>query len=162
MLPPAAQSVNEERAVDHGVLEKLIEELVAQDGMMVVLDSGGAVAEMHTKRMKSSEFKDGWAMIESADWHVHLNLATVEGAQFVEADDRWHDDIPKLYYLRLSDAEHGTLMRFYFPNPWLDENEKPTEFQPERLKAFKEFRDRYVGLQGVELVQRLAEADEAT
>ena len=42
----------------------------------------------------------------------------------------------------------------YFPNPWLDDDEKPTEFQPERLKGFEDFRDRYVGENDIEFVRR--------
>ena len=47
-----------------------------------------------------------------------------------------------------------TLIRFYFPNPWLDSEEKPTEFQPEKLAFFQEFRSRYVGRGGIVHVQR--------
>ena len=139
--------------MDPTILEQLIGELVSIDQMLVVMDSGGAVAEMHARRMKEPEFKDGWAMVESQDWHIHLDMNTVDGVQFVEAEDHGHD-IPKLYYVRLSDSKGNTLVRFYFPNPWLDETEKPTEFQPERLRLFESFRDRYVGKEGIVFVQR--------
>ena len=143
--------------MDLAILEELIGDLVKADGMLVVLDSGGAVGEMHARDMKEPEFKDGWAMVKSGDWHVHLNMNTVGGVQFVEADDQWHDDIPKLYYVRFSDADGSTLVRLYFPNPWLDEEEKPAEFQPEKLRVFDEFRDRYVGRGGIVFVQRPGE-----
>ena len=95
-------------------------------------------------------------MVASEGWHVHLDLRAVSEGQFVEAEDRLHDDIPWLYYVRFSDDRGGTLVRFYFPNPWLDDDEKPTEFQPERLRLFEEFRDRYVGTSGITFVRRLA------
>ena len=45
-------------------------------------------------------------------------------------------------------------MRLYFPNPYLDDDEKPTDFQPERLQAFETMRDRYVDSDGITYVQR--------
>ena len=134
-------------------LERLIGELVLTNCMLLVIDSGGAVSEMHPEETDNPQFHDGWAMVESKGWHVHLNMTTVDGVQFVEAEDHGHD-IPKLYYVRFSDRDGNTLIRFYFPNPWLDEDEKPTGFQPERLKFFEDFRDRYVGTEGTVFVQR--------
>jgi len=46
------------------------------------------------------------------------------------------------------------LIRSYFPNPSLTDDEKRTDFQPEKLKAFEEFRDRYVGREGIVFVKR--------
>ena len=82
-----------------------------------------------------------------------LNMKLIDETQFVEAEDRMHEGIPKLYYVRLSDADGNTMMRFYFPNPWLDEAENVTEFQPERLEMFEEFRDRYIGESGIVFAQ---------
>ena len=72
------------------LMEQLVAELVATDGIMLVVDSAGAVR----------------------------------------------------------------LIRFYFPNPWLDDSKEPTEFQPERLKAFEDFRARNVGENDIEFVRR--------
>ena len=146
--------------MDRDVIRGLIGELVARDGMLLVIDSGGAVAEMHTPPVISAEFDDRWATIEAGEWHIHLDLAAVEGAQFVENSHHGHEDMmPKLYYLRLSGANEVTLLRFYFPNPWLDEDERPTAFQPERLRVFEDFRDRYAGREGVAFVERTPEGD---
>ncbi|MCH8205913.1 MAG: hypothetical protein IH956_02800 [Chloroflexi bacterium] len=135
-------------------LTHLIRELIDTGDMLVVIDSGAAVAEMHASAMKRLEFQDRWAMLESDEWHIHLELDAVDGVQFVEAVDRFHEGIPKLYYVRLSDADDRTLLRFYFPNPWLDEQERPAEFQPEKLRLFEEFRDRHVGQAGIVFVTR--------
>ena len=139
--------------MDTEIVEELTNDLMNVSQMLVVIDSGGAVSEMHTNNMRPIEFKDGWAVIESDDWHVHLNVSTVYGVHIVEAEDSFHD-FPKLYYVRYSDADENTLIRFYFPNPWLDENEKLTEFQPDKLRLFEEFRDRYVGTGGIVFVER--------
>ena len=138
------------------VLQQLLSELLGVEGVMLVMDTAGAVSEMHVRNPDAVRVDDGWATIETTDWHVHLNLVAVEGVQFVEADDRLHDGIARLYYARLSGASEDTLLRFYFPNPWLDDNERPTEFQPEKLTVFEEFRDRWVGRGGVEFVRRSA------
>lgn len=140
--------------MNQDTIKKLITELITSDRMLLVIDSGGAVSEMHARGMTEPEYSGQWATIESRDWHVHLNLATVEGVQFVENSDHGHEVMPKLYYVRLSAADGVTLLRFYFPNPWLDDSEKPTEFQPELLAYFEEFRDRYVGADGIVFVRR--------
>lgn len=135
------------------LLERLISELLATPGMMVVIDSHGAVSEMHTRNLDQPAFHDGWATIEAEQWHIHLNMKLIDEAQFVEAEDHLHEGIAKLYYVRLSDADGNTMIRFYFPNPWLDEAENVTEFQPEKLEVFEEFRDRYVGETGIVFAQ---------
>ncbi|MCI0441053.1 MAG: hypothetical protein L0177_18265 [Chloroflexi bacterium] len=139
--------------MDLQVVKQLMNELVGTKGMLVVIDSGGAIGEMHPRGEESLEFDGDWATLESRDWHVHLDMRSVDGAQFVEADDTLHT-FPKTYYVRLSDASEVTLMRFYFPNPWLDEDEKPAEFQPEKLRLFEELRDRYAGRGGIVFVRR--------
>ena len=142
--------------MDAEVLRDLISELLATKEMLVVIDSAGAVSEMDTSEVAEPEFHDEWANIESHGWHLHLNMNSVDGVQFVEAEDQRHDSIPRLYYVRLSDAEGRTVIRFYFPNPWRDDNRKPAEFQPEKLRFFEQFRDRYVGRVGISFDQRLA------
>ena len=131
------------------ILEGLISELLGIKNLLVVIDSDGVVCELETGAISKPEFHGEWANIESEGWHVHLNMNSVFGVQFVEAEDYKHESIPKLYYLRLSNAENKTIIRFYFPNPWRDDRRKPTTFQPEKLSFFKAFRDRYVGREGI-------------
>ena len=147
-------------SVNQDTLKQLIGELISSDQMLVVIDSGGAVSEMYARGMDKPEFNGQWAMIESKDWHVHLNLATVDGVQFVENSEHGHNFMPKVYYVRVSATDGGTLIRFYFPNPWLDDNESVTEFQPDKLKFFEDFRDRYVGMDSIASVQLPEQADE--
>ena len=73
------------------VLEQLVAELVATDSIMLVMDSAGAVSEMHPLEVAAPLFDRGWATIEAAGWHVHMNLGAVDGVQFVEADDQVHE-----------------------------------------------------------------------
>ena len=78
-------------------------------------------------------------------------MESVAGIQFVEAEDH---GVPFLYYVRFSSGNEDTLVRCYFPNPYLDENDEPAAFQPEKLKYFEDFRDRYIGQEGIIFVQR--------
>jgi hypothetical protein len=136
------------------LVQELISNLLQVDGLLLVIDSSGSAGELTWTGAKTAEFKDGWATIEEEGWHAHVDMSRAQGVQFVEAADHGHTAFPKVYYARLSDAAGNTVIRFYFPNPWLDENEKPTEFQPERLKLFESYRDRYVGREGIEFVRR--------
>ena len=146
--------------MDREVIRDLIKDLLGCEAMLLVIDSGGAVSEMHAPSDISTEFDGRWATIEAGEWHVHLDLNAVEGAQFVENSNHGHETMmPKLYYLRLSGSDAATLLRFYFPNPWLDDDEKPTEFQPERLRVFEDFCERYVGRDGIVFVERTADGD---
>ena len=134
-------------------LEKLLREMVSQDGMLWVIGGGELVSENSSRGIKEPDFGDGYATIEADNWHFHLKMDSVVGAQFVEASDP-HHLVSYLYYLRLSDTSEETLLRVYFPNPHLDENDQPTDFQPERLKLFEEVRDRYVDQDRIIFVRR--------
>ena len=134
-------------------VEKLLRELTALDGMLWVIGGGELVSENSSRGMKEPDLSDGYATIEADNWHFHLKLDSVAGAQFVEASDP-HHLVPNLYYLRLSDGSEETMLRIYFPNPHLDENDNPTQFQPERLKLFEEVRDAYVGQEEIIFVRR--------
>ena len=133
-------------------LESLIQDLASADRMLWVIGGGGVVSENTGKDMREATVIGGYITVEADSWHLHMKLDLVTGVQFVEAED--HGFVPLLYYVRFSDAQEETLLRVYFPNPYLDDNEKPTEFQPERLKFFENFRDRYVGQDGIIFVKR--------
>ncbi len=132
-------------------VEKLIRELAAIERMLTVIGGGDAVSEMYTDGTTGPTFSDGYATLENQSWHFHLKVDGVKGVQFVEAEDH---GVPNLYYVRFSDPNEETLMRCYFPNPYLDDNDKVVEFQPEKLRLFEEMRDRYVGQEGIVFVRR--------
>ena len=69
----------------------------------------------------------------------------------MEAEDH---GAPKIYYVRFADKSGDTLMRCYFPNPFLDNNEKITDFQPDKLKVFEVMKDRYTVCKGIEFIKR--------
>ena len=130
---------------------ELLKELTKSESMMWVVGGGQAVSENHAHGIKEPEVSKGWATIEADNWHFHLPMDAVDGIQFVEANS--HGDM-KSYYVRFSKGWDETLVRCYFPNPYLDDNEKRTEFQPDKLAVFEAMRDRYVGRDGIVFVER--------
>ena len=130
---------------------ELVRELAKDDSMMWVVGGGEVVSENDSKGIKEPEFSNGWVTVEADNWHFHLGIDTVTGIQFVEAES--HEDLIS-YYVRFSNQKEETLLRSYFPNPYLDENNKRTELQPEKLRAFEEMRERYVGRDGIIFAKR--------
>ena len=130
---------------------ELVTELAKDDRMMWVVGGGEVVSENDSKGIKTPEFSNGWVTVEADNWHFHLGIDTVTGIQFVEAES--HQDLIS-YYVRFSNEKEETLLRSYFPNPYLDDDLKRTELQPEKLKAFEAMRERYVGRDGIIFAKR--------
>ena len=115
----------------------------------------GVVFEVTSSSQHPLTVQGGWARVKGDGWHAHIDLGRVSGVQFVEQED--HGTVPTLYYVRFSGAEGETLFRAYFPNPYLSDDERPADFQPEKLAVFHQFRDRYIGQDDVTFVQRSRE-----
>ena len=131
---------------------EILRELTQDDKKMWVIGGSKVSSENSSKGIKEPEVSDKYVTIEADNWHCHLDLDLVTGIQFVVAES--HGDMHS-YYVRFSGPEfEDTLIRTYFPNPSLDDNEKRVDFQPEKVKAFEEFRDRYVGREGIVFVER--------
>ena len=134
------------------ILTEIIRELTANDRMLWVVGGGEVASENNSTGIKPPDFSNGWITIQADNWHFHLAEASVNGIQFVEADSHGGR---KSFYVRFSKDWEETLVRCYFPNPYLDDNLNRVDFQPERYQAFLEMRDRYVGREdGVVYVQR--------
>ena len=132
-------------------MEILIRELAGLPRMLWVVGGGEVVSENNAQGMKKPEFSDGYATVRADSWHFHLRLDSVTGVQFVEAEDH---GIQFLYYVRFCSEKEETLVRCYFPNPYLDDDDQPAEFQPGKLRLFEQVRDRYVGQVGIIFVKR--------
>ena len=131
---------------------ELLRELTQDDKKMWVIGGSKVSSENSSKGIKEPEVSDKYVTIEADNWHCHLDLDLVTGIQFVVAES--HGDMHS-YYVRFSGPEfEDTLVRTYFPNPSLDDNERRVDFQPKKVKAFEEFRDRYVGREGIVFVER--------
>lgn len=133
-------------------LSELINELTSNDKMMWVIGGGEVASENTSKGIKEPDFSNGWYTIEADNWHFHLAEASVNGIQFVEAES--HGGL-KSFYVRFSKDWEETLVRCYFPNPYLDDDNNRVDYQAAKYDAFVEMRDRYVGREdGIVYVQR--------
>lgn len=130
---------------------ELITQLAKDDRVMWVVGGGNVVSENNSKGIKEPEYSGGYVTVEADNWHFHVGLDKVTGIQFVEAES--HGDLLS-YYVRFSGEGEETLLRGYFPNPYLDEHNKRTKVQPEKLKLFTDLRDQYVGREGIVFVRR--------
>ena len=133
---------------------ELLRRLAQNDKMMWVVGGVGVVSENNSKGIKEPEVSGGYVTMEADNWHFHLGLDSITAIQFVEAES--HGDLMS-YYVRFSndgDGKEETLVRSYFPNPYLGENFERTELQPEKLEAFEKMRDEYVGRKGIVYVKR--------
>ena len=128
---------------------KLIEELTQDESMMWVVGGGSVVSENNSKGIQSPEVHNDSVTVEAENWHFHIGLKDVAGIQFVET--KTHGERLS-YYVRFSGHSEETLLRSYFPNPFLDPDYKPTPLQPDRLKVFTDMRDKYVGRDGIVFV----------
>ncbi|MDA1127507.1 MAG: hypothetical protein O2913_02265 [Chloroflexi bacterium] len=134
------------------IVMELLRELAKDEKKMWVIGGSNVSSENSSKGMKEPEVSGKYVTVEADNWHFHMDLDLVTGIQFVEAES--HGDMHS-YYVRFSGPGYeDTLVRSYFPNPNLDDAESRTEFQPDKLKAFEEFRDRYVGREGIVFVTR--------
>ena len=132
-------------------MANLIRDLARIEKMLFVVGGGACVSEMYCDGETEPEFHGQWGMIESGSWHFHLDMSQVKGTQFVEAEDH---GAPVLYYVRFSNSAEETLLRAYFPNPYLDDDEQRVDFQPGKLAVFEKMRDRYVDQPGIVFVKR--------
>lgn len=137
----------------HIALE-LLNELTQDDRMLWVVGGGSVVSENDSRGIKGPEVHGSSVTLEADNWHCHLDLDTVTGIQFVEAIA--HGDLP-CYYVRFSGTAEETMLRVYFPNPYLDDDYNITDLQPQRLQDFEQFRDRYVGRNGIVFVNLSAQ-----
>ena len=136
-------------------LTKLLDELSATEGVLFVVTTPGVAFEVRASSEHPVALHGGWAELKGDGWHAHLDMSRISAVQFVEQED--HGTVPTLYYVRFSSAEGETLFRAYFPNPYLSDDERPADYQPEKLAAFHRFRDRYIDQEGITFVQRSRE-----
>ena len=130
---------------------EIINELAKDEEIMWVVGGGAVVSENHSKGIKEPEVSGDYVTVEADNWHFHLGIDQVTGIQFVEAES--HGDLVS-FYVRFSNDNEETLLRGYFPNPYLDSHNNRAEFQPQKFRAFEEMRERYVGHEGIVFVKR--------
>ncbi len=135
------------------VVEELIRDLVKIEGMVWVVGSGPVVSENSSGGMKAPAFGNGVVTVEADNWHFHLSLDSVARVEFVERDDPHDSRLPAMYLVRFADQRGESPVRCYFPSPYRDDDGEITGLRPERLRLFKELRDRYAGRECITFVQ---------
>ncbi len=136
------------------ITQDLIRELTKDEKVMWVVGGGSVVSENNSKGISEPEYSGGFLTVEADNWHFHVPVDKVTGIRFVEAES--HGDLLS-YYVRFSGDNEETMLRGYFPNPYLDDDNKRTELQPEKLQVFNDMRERYEGRDGIIFVRRAAQ-----
>jgi hypothetical protein len=129
---------------------ELIRELTKDESMMWVVGGGAVVSENNSRGIREPEVHNDSVTVEAENWHFHISTKDVAGIQFVET--KTHGERLS-YYVRFSGHNEETLLRSYFPNPYLDENYRPTPLQHDRLKVFTDMREKYEGRDGIIFVR---------
>ena len=134
-------------------LSDIINDLIGTQGLFFLVGRRGASAELEPDPGEAPEYQSGgWVGVKGRGWHAHIKLDLVRSVEFVEQED--HGTVPTLYYVSFLDGENETVFQAYFSNPHLDDQQQPTEFQPEKLRLFEEIRDRYVDGEGFTFARR--------
>ena len=87
--------------------------------------AGRSLARTTQRASQRPEVHNSSVTVEAENWHFHIALNDVAGIQFVET--RTHGERLS-YYVRFSGHAEETLLRSYFPNPFLDENYQADAF----------------------------------
>ena len=126
---------------------ELLGELTKYNDLRWVIGGGPIISENDCTGIMEPTVKGPSVTVTADNWHFHIRPERVAGIQFVEAE-KSHGDLP-FYYVRFSNDQEETMVRAFFPSPYMDDDNKVTELQPERLKVFEEMRDRFVGREGI-------------
>ena len=118
--------------------QRLIEELAREPSLVCTVGRDGAVAELFLDENPRVGFLDGWATIELAHWHVHMNLERVSRVVFAEEPSQCS---AVSAYVSLDDGEGKSVIRFYFPHA----AHTHRTYTPEELALFARFCARYSG-----------------
>ncbi|MBI4308244.1 MAG: hypothetical protein HY684_05500 [Chloroflexi bacterium] len=134
--------------------EGMLREMVAAGGMAFAFEGKDAVCELLPREAAGLEVAEGWAMMKGPGGRFRLDMKAVEKVELAEEEGV---GAPVSYSARFFDASGRCLLRASFPNPYLDDDGRPTGFVARRLALFEDFCRRYSGADGVE-VRRLHRA----
>lgn len=118
-------------------LQRLLSDLTRTPSLVCTVGRSGAIGELFLREPPQKiEFSDGWAAIECAGWHLHVNLAEVIHVRFVE--ETGHDGSVSPVAI-FEDAQDGVVLRFYFPHA----SHTHTTYTAEELLLFSAVKERY-------------------
>lgn len=118
-------------------LQALLTELARTPSVICTVGGVDAIGELFLREPPQRiEFSGGWAAIECAGWHLHVNLAGVTRVRFVEETGQDGSVSPVAIF---EDAHDSAVLRFYFPHI----SHTHTTYIAEELTLFDRFRERY-------------------
>jgi|GEM_PF-7022120 len=118
-------------------VRQLLTDLARTPALICTVGRDTAISELFLDGSpKRIDFADTWAAVEFANWHIHVDLATVATVRFAEAQS--HGDSTSLF-ISFDDTDGQAVMRFYFPHA----SHTHRSYKAEELDLFGEFKKKY-------------------
>ena len=118
-------------------LQQLLSDLASIPSLICTVGRSDAIGELMLRDAPQKvEFSNGWAAIECAGWHLHVNLTSVVQVRFTEESGYDNSISPVAIF---EDNEGRAVMRFYFPHA----SHTHTTYTAEELALFKRVKERY-------------------
>lgn len=129
----------------------LLQELIDTGRVRFTFHTGGSVGSIKTVPGEAVDLRqsDEWIAAETPHWRLQLRKPNVNAVWFVEETG---GAIPVGHSLRFVDPSGSSLIRAYFPSPYIAEDRSVVPYREGPLDLFKQFYDRYGHLDGVQLV----------
>lgn len=130
----------------------LVRELIDTGKVRFTFHTGGSVGSIKTTLGEAVKIRqsDEWIAAETEHWRLQIRKPTVAAVWFVEETS---GAIPVGHSLRFVDQSGNSLVRAYFPSPYLDDVRNVVPFREGPLDLFREFFERYGRRPGVRHVQ---------
>lgn len=129
---------------------ELLRDLLDTKRVRFTFHTGGSVGTL--KAGVEVDLRQGgdWIAAETEHWRLQIHRPSLAHVRFVEEAG---GAIPVGHSIRFCDGAGNSLVRAYFPSPYMDEGRNVVPFRTGPLDLFRQFVERYRGRAGVELVQ---------
>ena len=118
------------------------------DSLMWIVGPGDMVSENYSRGIQEPLAHGKYVTIRAHNWRFHIEPDLVGGIEFVET----YGDLAS-YYVRFAGHDGETLLRAYVPRPAGHDGGNP---------RFRDLRERYSNVAGVESVRREVRSAPAT
>ncbi len=122
----------------YAIAEQLISDILSQADIIISINSGSGICEVHLEENLPFRIRNQWATIghEDKSWHIHLNIEQIVQAKFVE-DARTNGK--KSYSIRFFDTSGKLAMRANFVKMY-DDNGNLIQ---DKIAAYKGLFEKY-------------------
>ncbi|MBI3979358.1 MAG: hypothetical protein HY331_14340 [Chloroflexi bacterium] len=127
----------EERTEPRTLVERLITEVFAADGIVCTVTAGNNLSIAELMGRSAPRFGGGWWTVETAGWHIHAQLDAIRSIAFVREPS---DHVPgqESLSIRLVGPNGESLLRAYFVNLYDKQTGQPNPAQFQRWEAMRE------------------------